>query len=966
MGKTAAELANLRLEVVRPDDLVVMSIRFQGLRLEDAGPDLVPERDDAVIIVDLPPQSFAEEAFFESAAELGDGRPERPPAPLGQVGIRLAKPARLVFRTPPSFGRIRYDLDGILDACRRASLATGHQPSGVLFPLEPGELHTAIEAPYGIRVTPDDPAARWSHSTAPAFGLGSFALWHTRLGRQVERNGRTETDEPDRHPPGSTSPRPVLHLRAAWHGSKVDESAAEEIPTSLGRQDREDLVDYGKERNDPPVAAERLILSALGAWTEVGWEPPPGQKARKSLQAWVHRMTMGRDHYVRVVALGNLFPFGHAASTVVVSERKVRPDGTAYLRQRTQLVVLEPVRQFTDRDMPFEKVRITTLSTPKLFDPSSPPSEVDPGRAFWPMVTATDDFLFHLVANDLAGREVQFVAPLIFVREGADIAKVIDEYSNADEARRVRPMSGQRISYVRTSPAEPLGSTFDTTSIELTAVPGAGGAGQPAFRPLLKNAVAVIPAVRNLTGKEQVGFRYPDEADAQGLAGLDVFAVLTDDPSKSQMTFSPETSGGIVKPDARLTSLSHTLGPLGGTTAELRGGTFNPVSFFGEEAKLLGAVSLSEILGPVLGLTAGSAVQTARDPFSKTDVPMPVVPRLVMEQPDRAIMRWSTSELQDSGAFRKHDPAQQKPGTPQKPRTQLWLEVVRDTSSSEATSKTSGHIGPFTLSLPLIDIPVDFFRFVAETGRKLDVSVMLGTIIFKQELSFVNTLATIIPANGFEDPPALDVSDEGVTAGYSLAVPALSFGIFNLQNLLLSSQAHLPLVTGPGRQMSVNFHLSQRHDPFLVSVSSFGGLGFFGIDLGLDGVHMLEASLEFGGALALSIGVASGGVTVTAGLYYANALDKSAFAGFVRVNGALEVLGVISISAQFYLELAHADGKVWGSATVTVKVKIVFFSKSVSMTVTREFQGSPPPTFVDVMPEPAWREYCEAFAPDGA
>jgi hypothetical protein len=143
-------------------------------------------------------------------------------------------------------------------------------------------------------------------------------------------------------------------------------------------------------------------------------------------------------------------------------------------------------------------------------------------------------------------------------------------------------------------------------------------------------------------------------------------------------------------------------------------------------------------------------------------------------------------------------------------------------------------------------------------------------------------------------------------------------------------------------------------------------MGFFGMEAGIHGISMLEGSLEFGGALALSIGVASGALTLTAGIYYANASDaKDALAGFVRCTGAVEVLGLISISAQFYLELRFQDPVVRGTATLTVKVEVLFFSKSVDLTVTREFARSPAPTFAALIPSSdTWKTYCSKFAPD--
>ena len=74
-----------------------------------------------------------------------------------------------------------------------------------------------------------------------------------------------------------------------------------------------------------PIDASTLMLSALGGWLEARgtWDPPG-----LAVEEWSHRAAMGRDHCVRVVYKGYLFPFGHRVSLIKVSERKFH-NGTA-------------------------------------------------------------------------------------------------------------------------------------------------------------------------------------------------------------------------------------------------------------------------------------------------------------------------------------------------------------------------------------------------------------------------------------------------------------------------------------------------------------------------------------------------------------------------------------------------------------------------------------------------------------
>ena len=72
------------------------------------------------------------------------------------------------------------------------------------------------------------------------------------------------------------------------------------------------------------------------------------------------------------------------------------------------------------------------------------------------------------------------------------------------------------------------------------------------------------------------------------------------------------------------------------------------------------------------------------------------------------------------------------------------------------------------------------------------------------------------------------------------------------------------------------------------------------LGVGADGVELVEASLEFGGHVAIDLGVASGGVYIMAGIYFRGEQKTSpqthvavTLAGYLRAGGELEpnVLG---------------------------------------------------------------------------
>lgn len=268
-----------------------------------------------------------------------------------------------------------------------------------------------------------------------------------------------------------------------------------------------------------------------------------------------------------------------------------------------------------------------------------------------------------------------------------------------------------------------------------------------------------------------------------------------------------------------------------------------------------------------------------------------------------------------------------------------------------------------------------YFRkieFTASSAKKPDVDVKMDGIEFVGVLSFVEALRSLIPLDGFSDPPSLQVDETGVRASFSLALPNIAFGVFSLQNLSLGAGFTVPFLGDP---LSVRFNFCERQSPFLLTVTLFGGGGFFAITLDPAGVQVLEASFEFGANIAVDFGVASGGVYVMAGIYYAIKSGNAELTGYFRMGGHLSVLGLISVSIELYLELKYqfSSGKCTGKATLTIEVEILFFSASVSISCERKFAGSNgDPTFRQVMepytdpisgqPVLPWHEYCAAFA----
>jgi hypothetical protein len=140
-------------------------------------------------------------------------------------------------------------------------------------------------------------------------------------------------------------------------------------------------------------------------------------------------------------------------------------------------------------------------------------------------------------------------------------------------------------------------------------------------------------------------------------------------------------------------------------------------------------------------------------------------------------------------------------------------------------------------------------------------------------------------------------------------------------------------------------------------------------------VQILEAAFEFGAACSLDFGVASGSVSVMAGIYFKIEADEASLTGYFNLKGRVSVLGLITASLELTLELSYefASGKCVGRASLVIEVEVLFFSASVEVKCEKKFAGANgDPSFRQIMASYAdpvsgdvvepWTDYCEAFA----
>ena len=248
------------------------------------------------------------------------------------------------------------------------------------------------------------------------------------------------------------------------------------------------------------MPTNRLMLTALGGWLDsrVFFDTLPD--GGLTIEEWKHRAALGRDHEVKVVYSGFLLPFGHKASLIKLTERKLAPGtgGTAaYLFQRMFIAVREPEKRFrTDSRvvdgrrlnlvMPFVTVRILTRVTPMLDEPQSLVGGGG-GFIFEPHVLDAP-FLFKLVAVDLENNIVEFSAPLVFMERDRNEGNLLDaaprriqhQLRGPPRVRSTRParrICGERAAG-RHDPLDPVGDL----RCEDGAVPQIASAGRAALR----------------------------------------------------------------------------------------------------------------------------------------------------------------------------------------------------------------------------------------------------------------------------------------------------------------------------------------------------------------------------------------------------------------------------------------------------------------------------------------------------
>ncbi len=982
-------------ELYRPRDLLALSISAENLQLDTSdkkNPKLTRTNPNlpAYLLYEFQPQSVFEQAYFEGLPyKPPPGQPDDPdkttsvqtPDAPGQVGARITHPTRLVFLVPTSLASIPFTVEGLLDWSQFQLQVVPVAQSNAQNPTiaEPGPRETSIEFPYRLFLSPDE-KAQWSHAPHPVTHNQRTELWYTQLPAGTALRA---VWSPDYTP--LPQPLPPKTLESPFRGAMNENDRAQIVILTSAFSEYSKVDPSTGQADGPfvpsPISADRFMLSTLGAWltSDGRWDPPISTspfipQQRLDVSEWRHIATQGRDHYVRIVYEGVLYPFGHRASLVKVTERKVQTvqsgstlgSPAAYLRQYMYVIVRQPERRFADTDynnagraMPLRRsIRFTTIVTPHI---NIPVPIGGTGGSFWVYV-AGNPFKFHVVATDVTDRLIDFTGALIFVpfsdSNAAALAQVQNAYETATDGgisiRRCE-VGSQKVAY-----AEPTAPGSDDTSLTTTAL-HFDVQGRPDnvynLLPTLAKAEATIPAVEQMLGiTTATTFKLFDNYVNQGLnQASGVFADLTPFATPP-LTFSADKAGGIATPNLAITGLSALAGPVGGKLANAAQNLLDPGDFFDLSAKLFGSVTIKDLLTAVPSQPVDAGTNAPK--ITTQALPSPSNPQQIVTS-----VHW-TPQVFDVPPLLKVNNNGNSSLTIDGKITKLV-----NAPASQGTFDMTGVLTSFKLDLiGIIGLNVSSFAFTAGTGKKTSVQVQLDNsngpaVVFEGPLSFVNQLSSIIPSDGFGEGPHIDVTLTGVTAGYAIGLPPVGIGVFSLENILIDAALTLPFFSGTPQ---FDFYFAKRDHPFLLTVELLGGGGFFHVEVDTTGPIMIEGQLEFGGNFSLDLGVASGGVHIMAGIYFKLTANDTTLSGFVDLGGEVDVLGIISISVDFNLSLTYdtASGKVTGRATLTVSVHVLFFSASVQLSVERSYgNGSNDPSVKDVLPTPQiWHEYAAAFA----
>jgi hypothetical protein len=585
-------------------------------------PNAVPPSRPSPIIV-LPPPVI-------TGPGLGLGRVTRGAAAAGSRAQAVKLAARNAAQQRGALAaqrRLAAANGGIDPGITIGPIATAEDPD--VRPRAPLAGETALELPFRLILSPHA-SGGWAHNTTAEQSQkhGRHELWHTRLGVRSS-DGQV-----------SEKPSYLRAVRAVWTRDPQFDPAmpAKLVPTnhflgSLSAQDRSEIVHQSSNFVDlgsyqpRAVDVDNLMLSTLGGWLDS--RANFGLGSPLNLVAWQHQAAMGRDYFVQTVRKGRLFPWGHYALKIKITERKFRdPDrSVAYLYQRTFIKIIEPARDYPVdwRKSPLRQVVVKTLVTPPLSDLPANEATATPIKV---MGTA---FRFKMQGLDRGNNLVDFLAtatwaPITGTQVNAgDRTAAQSVYNGYSDGDRTVKLDGQRVAFAENDKVDD--ATYETVDMMVdgslpadapmgVSFPSPAGIG---YLPSVRQANMNIEAIRHLVGQGgATPFEYHLTYLQNGFSGANkgelLFQLKSGTPALGlNFKKKSDASGGFVAPSLNIIGLGRKTGPisgdpgnLAGSFADIANNDFDPLKFLKSvDAQLFGIIPLYEIIKPVTDALGG-------------------------------------------------------------------------------------------------------------------------------------------------------------------------------------------------------------------------------------------------------------------------------------------------------------------------------------------------------------------------
>jgi hypothetical protein len=849
----------------------------------------------------------------------------------------------------------------------RSSLRPSHRHQLVILTsgfvgFEKSRFNTATGTPDIIPI--EGPLRQWLggqladyHSPYRPSPAEASRLWVSALGASLRCAGTWESVESTQedHLDGT---RALLESTIARLGLPGLHPETRDRPTD--QSERDQLLAQVLELHGD------LILAELAVEPDVAVaRPAQAADGRTSLSSWSHDAVFGRDQKVVVVEEGALFPFGHRAAKVTVTERRIERTKTAgtnpvaNLYQYTYVVVRQRIRTLPlsasqSRAFPFgHRMELLTTVTPHLSKPED--SEIGAPGAFWIKVASGSTSVrlpFSCATTDADGARFTFTTPLVFMdltlwTNSAAATAVAAAYT---KARPEAEVGNQRVALA--TPRSPA-STETTVVVNVVTLKAHASAGGPdAWIPELAAAAVEVPDIARIAGAEHAKrtITFDPGYVATGPAGLGLWARIVPSPDgPAGLGLTAGASGGVAVPEFSPSALSRELGP---TVASAVGNAFDPTTFFPDTATLFGVIKLKQLVNG--GDPAAQAPKlTSRFEPAGADRPTTVVTELVWTPSITGpVISIPMVEVDRSRAT-----------------LALSASMSRALDGGLGSTTVKGVVRDLTITIAgAVSVGVAEFRFGSADGSGATVDVHLGHVDFVGPLTFLGAvqdkLQEFSALLGGPGGPKISVEGASINVDEVIALPPFTLAVFALHDVRLTTGVRLPLVDG---RPSLRFAVAERHHPFTLTVTLLGGGGYLELEIDTEGIKALDAALEFGGEFQLDIGVASGSVRIMAGFFftYDRAKHSAVLGGFFEASGFVSVLGIVTVSVVFRLEVGYdlKRHKIHGSAEVMVSVKILGVSKSVSLKVERSFGADGgDPDFATLVAPDDWDEYVAAFA----